>query len=525
MGRRPTKKAKRAGPRAEPVVEVVDLTPEAETVKPDPLFKEDPFPSLPNEIISVIFLFYHGMPFPRLEYSPLPVQVRIAKTKRTKIIQPPPICTETEVVLSHICSRWRAIALEMPSLWSRFMYIAKESYIPGNRLEVYRYRSKDRLLDFYLDLRNAKDRYEATPSRRVDFIEGIILDHRQRIRRLTLMADGDTPLTSVFPYLLPNLEAPNLEYFRVDANAYDEWDDGINKLNHDPYSFSKTSVKLSHLHLDTIAIFQVLPPLSRLTTLRIEDGHESPSHWLSSTTFLSILSLPLLVNVSLKFLDFLVWPKGQTPFGFPVTMPKLQDLRLSDSDVFQELPALLEAPLLERLTLQRIQNLKDRPDDINPFPNLKYLTLIGCHNLTTDKGANSTLAHLFPTIVSLVLSQGVRNPDCWTILSPTDDAAVDPDRLLGTWSCLRNITFAYEDPLQLDPLSRCWDKLCTSAAVTFCARKGVVRSLNQGNPVCLSGHTSEVRIFKELEDETVVPPRYWPEGYDGVDEDEFYCII
>jgi len=410
------------------------------------------------------------------------------------------------------------------------MYIAKESYIPGERLDTYIYRSKERLLDFYLDLRNAKDRYEAKwyPSRRADFIEGIIFDHHQRIRRLTIMADGGTSLASAFECTLPNLDAPNLEYIRVDANAYDDWDDGINRLSHDPspYSFSETSVKLSHLHLDTIAIFQALPPLSRLTTLRIEDGHESPSHWLSSTTFLSILSLPLLVNLSLKFLDFLVWPKGQTPFGYPVTMPKLQNLRLSDSDVFQELPALLEAPLLERLTLQRIQNLKDRPDDINSFPNLKYLTLIDCYNLTTDKGANSTLAHLFPTIVSLVLSQGVRNPDCWTILSPTDDAAVDPDRLLGTWSCLRNITFAYEDPLQLDPLSRCWDKLCTSAVVTFCARKGVVRSLNQGNdPVCLSGHTSEVRIFKELEDETVVLPRYWPEGYDGVDEDEFYCII
>ena len=58
-----------------------------------------------------------------------------------------------EVILSHVCSEWRNIAINLPFLWTAFKFeTCRRGSPPVEKLQEYLVRSKIQLLELYFDM-------------------------------------------------------------------------------------------------------------------------------------------------------------------------------------------------------------------------------------------------------------------------------------------------------------------------------------------------------------------------------------
>ena len=290
-----------------------------------------------------------------------------------------------EVILSHVCSEWRDISINLPILWTAFKFdCCRRASAPVDKLEEYLFRSKTQLLELYFDIfttgcREADQRFKLVK---------IAIAHVCRWRRFTLLVDSIYPPIEVLESLKQLVvDAPHLEYFAMCLASTSV--DGIRNEEHEiinpkdisPSVFIGGAPKLSVVRIDTMSHFYSLPPLSNITTLTIQDS-ENREFLYSFRTLRSILMIPALTNLSIESsmnLDTFDIDPETLP---RIIMPSLKTLRIAQGYYIVGILSLIDAPLLETLVLYDLCLISLLiSQDINKmtaFKNLDTIALLGC---------------------------------------------------------------------------------------------------------------------------------------------------
>ncbi|KIM38143.1 hypothetical protein M413DRAFT_246898 [Hebeloma cylindrosporum] len=293
-----------------------------------------------------------------------------------------------EVTLTHVCSGWRNIAMNLPILWMAFKFDASpfsdspliklKKYLLRcqSLLKVYLFRSKTKLLELYFDLYDCQE-WDSDCDALFAQLLAIAAAHARRWRRFSLFT---LTVRSEFIERFEQVNAPNLEYFAMCLGS------DLHRIK-DPEDIRPSVLiegapKLSVIRIDTTSHFHSLPPLSNVTTLTIQDTAEANEHLYSFRTFRSILMIPTLTNLSIESCG----PEDLQSLGDPdllprIVMPSLKTLRMTEDYDVLGILSLLDAPLLETLVLHDL-DLKAlyighaNVDKITPFQNLNTIALL-----------------------------------------------------------------------------------------------------------------------------------------------------
>ena len=288
-----------------------------------------------------------------------------------------------EVILSHVCSEWRNIAINLPFLWTAFKFETRRRASPWAvaKLQEYLVRSKKQLLELYFDMW-ARDLQGTNQCFKL--VE-IAIAHACRWRRFTLFNDLKGSPTGVTGSLrrlsgLRQLNAPNLEYFAMCLASEIALGDDEDVS---PSVLIEGAPKLSVIRIDTTSHFHSMPPLSNITTLTIQESPWVPEYLYSFHTFRSILMIPTLTNLSIEsslIPHTRVWGN---PATLPrIVMPSLKTLRITQEDNTLVILQLLDATLLETLVLHDLDltslYIGQDMNKITPFKKLDTLAILDC---------------------------------------------------------------------------------------------------------------------------------------------------
>jgi hypothetical protein len=150
----------------------------------------------------------------------------------------------------------------------------------------------------------------------------------------------------------------------------------------EPQFITEGAPKLTSAWLDVSTAVFCLPPISTLTTLRIEiqEENEAPTLAISSAALLFILTLPNLENLSV--VDVTSFHELNVPDvigNTPIFMNRLRHLRISDSVTLYRLLPTIRAPLLETLVLRNMWIELD----VDPFTDTKEPNVYSFPSLTS----------------------------------------------------------------------------------------------------------------------------------------------
>ncbi|CAA7260942.1 unnamed protein product [Cyclocybe aegerita] len=389
--------------------------------------KRSPLLNLPTEVTCLIF-----------EYALLP-SVEEEKDEEKGEEEPPEYLME--VTVSHVCRRWRAIALDFPSLWSVFCYEGAEAQrVPLDRFNAYMERSGTHLLELRLNFKGAGEDDDHEPLLQKAFL------HVARWRRVTILSDQDTLLWTQLSKA-ENVAAPNLEYLAICPDVECECGnqgDLTEVEDLEPKLFGGGAPKLTSVWTDGTGPSACLPPLSNVTTLRIEENEASMAHKFSWTTFLDLLSLPALEDLSLVGETFLV---PDFAFVEPVHMKSLKNLRFSDEGGMVNLLPLIRAPLLETLHIMNCwieySFSTYKLNSTYSFPSLRDLYFV--ESSADDEPARCFL-NLTSSVKNVVLS-GEDFEDC--LLNTIITHVLETDT--NVWPHLKNLTCNMQPPNEIEP--------------------------------------------------------------------------
>ncbi|KIM38141.1 hypothetical protein M413DRAFT_246892 [Hebeloma cylindrosporum] len=294
-----------------------------------------------------------------------------------------------EVILSHVCSDWRNIAINLPFLWTAFKFDSRRrASVPIHKLKEYLLRSRTQLLELHFDV-SIFDYEEWDECYHEPFVQSveIAVAHAGRWRRFTLFT---SPTLAKFEFIkwLEHISAPNLEYFAVCLGSEELLEGTEDPRDINPSVLIDGAPKLSVIRIDTTSHFHSLPPLSNVTTLTIQDSPGIIDNLYSLRTFRSILMIPALTNLSIETtmsLDSL--QSLGDPTTLPrISMPSLKVLRITGDREILGILSVLDAPLLETLVLHMLDlkslYIGQDVDKITPFKNLDTISLL---NVSYDR--------------------------------------------------------------------------------------------------------------------------------------------
>ncbi|PPR05161.1 hypothetical protein CVT26_012247 [Gymnopilus dilepis] len=278
-----------------------------------------------------------------------------------------------EVVVSHVCTQWRMIALKNPRLWCSFCFDGPVSKrFPLDRFEAYMERSANLDLELWLDFSGAGASGPWNQTHAFALVQKAWV-HLPRWNRVTIKTDGDIPLHTLIP-LITQSHAPRLDHFGFYRYITQQYD-GSTIQDLAPVIFLGGAPYLRSVMLDSTAFVVARPPLSYVTTLRIEANESDVDLTIPWSTFLQILGLPFLTNLSVSG-NFFDATEVQTIEV--ISMPNLKHFRFRESESLSILLPFIKAPLLESLQIHDIwfpeeyNTLKPEPDE---FPALQSLYL------------------------------------------------------------------------------------------------------------------------------------------------------
>lgn len=296
------------------------------------------------------------------------------------------------LTISHVCSRWRRLALSAGSLWTHIVLTFPHSRIQHSRAFTWLSRSATYPVDLLLDFRDPNwDWEEGSHS----FLEGdirdvlcLLLPHVKRWRRFELLTDTWAPIYTFLQYSRHVKSAPRLQKLGLSrCNAYFASKNEVFQPSH-----LKTPIKLFggiHLpelkHVALVGVHldwegsslcnllsleikyharEVMPPLRdfvhmltscpnlrRLTILGwgpLDVGNSDSNDDLYSSLQRSV-SLPQLVTLSFGFLDVDYALRLLSFF----MLPSLRQLSLEDISKSVDHTEILDAtPILDWLSTQ-----------------------------------------------------------------------------------------------------------------------------------------------------------------------------
>ncbi|KAH6899367.1 hypothetical protein BKA70DRAFT_1314229, partial [Coprinopsis sp. MPI-PUGE-AT-0042] len=322
-----------------------------------------------------------------------------------------PLCPLAEVA---VCSRWRALALAYPTLWTLFYYEGQSDIdLAIERFHTYLLRSKSQLLDVWVDLSG----FKYGPGESQDWVDSPNCDlvftflrkienHAHRYRRFeSLSADGSLDIMYM-NFDLRSGHASNLGYLQY------------------------CSGPLTYVKLDRLLHLRRRPPLDHIVHLKIETRDTRSLNpeavvELSWDAFREVIEMPTLESLSLWGWHVIEEPDSEPDL---IAAPNLKHIRIGNTalDPLEFLLQDLEAPKLETITLSRVfLRGEDTPSAMSEgkFPSLQSLYLVDAHVLP-DGWVN--LVSLTPNLEHLVIAPYVRiQPDnevtagfAWVIENP-----------------------------------------------------------------------------------------------------------
>ncbi|KAF6758612.1 hypothetical protein DFP72DRAFT_1064726 [Ephemerocybe angulata] len=366
-----------------------------------------------------------------------------------------------EVVVSHVCHKWRVIALQTPSLWAVFSTSQDAAWNAGiisetKRLRTYLWRSGKHDLKLYFRFRRV-----AQPPTEADgtfwtLVKGLLnlaLGHIERWKHFTLFAprqdSGVWDVALTLRRAMARLRAPKLERLIVMLSPSTlamgqlnieggGWDAQV-LLGDGGQSLADPCPSLKHLKLDRVSLVGLRPPLRHITELILDYGvtpiDANPPFLIDwSVLITEILRLPNLEAFSLcdELMQLDTYPGGGAHWAeYGVDMPKLKHLRLTKlgnalwdaSQVYSSLHFLIRyitAPQLETLTLYGF-NMLSAPWGLEPrdwlepsyvFPSLHSLSLVEFRVMNHPRtcAVFRRLAKMTSNARTLLLSYGSHPP-------------------------------------------------------------------------------------------------------------------
>lgn len=304
-------------------------------------------------------------------------------------------CPPFEVLVSHVTSHWRAVAISIPKLWRTIRVVLPN---PSNWVPQYLLRSREALVDVHLVLDGS-----ITSSEVEDHFR--ILDkHVGRIRRFSIRSEGHE---DIFPLVrcLSNTPAPFLQDFQIYANF-----DAVYVRPIAQRIFADDAPSLTTAYLYNIGLHCCLFPRNSLTALHI--GELLYNMWTTYDCLFDMFS-PL---TSLKHLEVLGELLDDWPAVIPakaIHLPSLTSLRIStvvyDEEHISGLLMVLDAPLLAELVLETMLDTEFEPffqntETLGPkYPLLRSLTLHRVDQCSTSTETICNLARSFPTVTALAV--------------------------------------------------------------------------------------------------------------------------
>ena len=381
-----------------------------------------PISSLPNETLCIIFL-------EAVDIVQSSVDEIFPGKERDRII----------LAISHVCKKWRDIALRLPNLWTTFTFDDKDDWRTArDRFDTYLHRAGTlQLLEFNFDFTypGVPKVDSATEAGRAALLNAII-PYVERWRKISVVVMSESIFTEWIQQLT-SLAAPNLECFCL--YSYDFFDDDLLD-DIQPAIFKGGAPKLSSVYVDDINPSTSLPPLNSITTLHFDCPHVFRG-WFTWNAFLKIAAIPSLTHLSI--LGYMIGSNRDPDTPYPITMSNLEELAMSrDQEFIDSLLTRLVAPSLNSLTLQNA-NLTLFPLDAEPFPNLRNLSL---NNFSFDSNLESFQRFAHKTSLVEQLSINYKEG---SITPPFPFPFTAGDEHL--WPKLRHVAFQLREWRHFDP--------------------------------------------------------------------------
>jgi hypothetical protein len=284
-----------------------------------------------------------------------------------------------EIVVSHVTSHWRAIAINSPRLWNTIESTYSEP-MALERLSAYLARSKASPLDVDFEIYQNPFTFDRS------IMLYMILPHVGRWRQLSLGTNIGTASSLIHRHFRL-LSAPLLKYLSVSTDEDAEHMHLIDFCDIQPQIFANGAPNLSTVQLGAFMIHTMRPPLATVTTLQLVEGdagnpHASPFRVDYDELRVMLSALRGLINLSLDgdIVDASSWPANNVPASIDdsITLPSLRSLRI---DMFSALNFIV-APSLDSLTLRDCADSEDSEDweglDVPKFAVLRTLIFYNC---------------------------------------------------------------------------------------------------------------------------------------------------
>ncbi|RDB25433.1 hypothetical protein Hypma_007604 [Hypsizygus marmoreus] len=351
------------------------------------------------------FLFAETPP-PPAPIDSLPPEILLAIFELIKPRRRSRYTVPFEVIISHVCARWRAVALDTPLLWTDIDIYSIRSL---ERVACYLERSAPCPVNVRFDIWQLEKQTTGYATAILPILDSTIT-HIARWRTFLVFAYYQRTSSAILSKIA-NLSAPILERLRV-------VDDGIGSIEalHDALNNGESNgvecilaggaPKLASLSMSSIVY---LPLLASVTTLHL---HSSPHSFAFRIDFSLMSDLakacPRLTNLSIHgyFYGYeeSAWP---APGSYQVDMPSLCSLWfINDDSLPVRILTSISMPKLKSLWLDCPHNAVSHNlvdfvsgHPLHPFlPSLKHLTLQGF-----DFYPCALYAKAFPSITALHL--------------------------------------------------------------------------------------------------------------------------
>ncbi|KAG6331764.1 hypothetical protein ID866_7325 [Astraeus odoratus] len=339
-----------------------------------------------------------------------------------------------EVQLSHVCKRWRQVALSTPSLWNtlRVPILHRE-----NAIRAYLQRCNQCPLNIHLGPKFFDPRI-------VEVISSVLIPRIGQFRELVIDTEDRQELYALLA-LFTHVAAPSLQRLKITSN-----DPIRGQGSYTPIQiFKQGAPRLADVRLSAIPITLPRAPLSVIHL----DPLPGPGIPISRSHLLSIIT-PVVASLTVLHLKGFVSGFHEEPGSAPVVLPALQELMVHGNalihgfNVFRNIsaPSLRFFRLygVKRQALSSIHRFMTRtsPDQFHDLRSLQYIECSMDDDLDIYlPNATSALTHLSMTLGSHVhLMRLLLNSDKQAALHGTSPL----------WPHLRTLSFRLSSPWPRD---------------------------------------------------------------------------
>ncbi|KAG6909754.1 hypothetical protein DXG01_015470 [Tephrocybe rancida] len=215
------------------------------------------------------------------------------------------------MAILNVCSHWRRVALDTPTLWS---CIPLRAFTPWLLIMIARSRSAP------LDLEIGVD------DDSMEVVNKVALTEIHRIRDLSVEL-FELSLDSISPFLTQT--APILEQLMISADTEDPVSDAADNVLPEPF-LGGNAPRLRSLRLIGVSMVKDTLMLSKLTTLELSDTvytvRPSPDEFLGTLN-----KMPNLINLELSYACNFTSDDDKSPHHTKAHLPQLRYLRMTEN--------------------------------------------------------------------------------------------------------------------------------------------------------------------------------------------------